>query len=66
MKKVFVVIFIFALGFVARDLSNIAVKNANATVAGKDFYKLFRDKDFKKAVQYVVESCYVYKDSISC
>ena len=52
------------------DLINVA----NAEVAGMDNRDLRRDRDFKKAVQYIVENCgvtgyvdgdYIYRGDIS-
>ena len=56
----------FVLGFIARDLSDMMIKNANAEVAGMDSYDLKSDYDFKRAVQMVVEDCYVDGEYISC
>jgi hypothetical protein len=51
------------------------IDNVKAEVAGMDYQDLRRDRDFKKAVAYIVEDCsvsgyvdgdYLYSSSISC
>jgi hypothetical protein len=39
---------------------------AKAEVAGMSKSQLYRDRDFRGAVEYIVESCKVSRDSISC
>lgn len=39
---------------------------AKAAVAGMDYMDLRRDRDFRKAVEYIVEDCSVSGRSISC
>jgi hypothetical protein len=39
---------------------------AKAEVAGMNKSQLYRDRDFRGAVEYIVESCTVSRDSISC
>ena len=39
---------------------------AHADVAGMDYIDLRRDRDFKKAAQYIVENCQVEGEDISC
>ena len=66
MKKFVFILAVFFLGVFARDFSYLIVPSLNADVAGMDYYDLRRDRDFKKAVQYIVEDCDVDGDSISC
>ena len=42
------------------------IKPAQADVAGMGYWDLRRDRDFKKAVRYIVESCSVNGNGISC
>ncbi len=42
------------------------VHRAYADVAGMDYRDLRRDRDFRRAVQYIVEGCSVDEGSISC
>jgi hypothetical protein len=46
------------------------IPEAKADVGGMDYRDLRRDRDFKKAVKYIVERCSIYIDgedgSISC
>ena len=66
MKNILMLIIIFMLGFIARDLINAVTTTARAEVAGMDYSDLKSDYDFKKAVKYIVESCTVSDSSISC
>ena len=66
----------FAAGFMGNIVASGFIPIAIAEVSGMNYYDLKRDRDFKKAVQYVVEDCggsgytdgdeYVYTISISC
>jgi hypothetical protein len=71
MKKIILVGCIaFGLGLLtdkfilSYDIS--VIKPAQADVAGMGYRDLRRDRDFKKAVRYIVESCSVNGNSISC
>jgi len=60
MKTTVLIIFVFILGFTVRDLSTNLVSNADADVAGMRFGDLKGDRDFRKAVKYIVQQdCYV-------
>jgi hypothetical protein len=57
------------------DDTSIVLQEAKAEVAGMDYSDLRRDRDFQKAVAYIVESCtvdgyvdgdYLSGGSISC
>jgi len=61
--------------FFRMDGASLFVEDAKADVAGMDHRDLRRDRDFKKAVKYIVENCsvsgyvdddYLYNTSISC
>ena len=78
-NKISIFLIVFSLGYVANDIlreNNLDLINvANAEVAGMDNRDLRRDRDFKKAVQYIVENCvvtgyvdvdYLYRSDISC
>lgn len=62
-KKVFLFLSFFALGFVTSQISSRydiqVVSNANADVAGMDSSDLRRDRDFRRAVERIVEDCSV-------
>jgi len=63
--------FAFLSGYVANDILHSleipVVTEANADVAGMDYYDLRRDRDFKKAVRYVINgSCYVDNQYVYC
>ena len=79
MSKIFTFLTIFSIGYVVNDLfseNNInLISEADADVAGMSYIELRRDRDFKKAVRYIVEQCsisgyvdggYLYSTSISC
>jgi hypothetical protein len=56
------VLTILNIGILAINLS----VRAKADVAGMDWRALAHDRDFKKAVQNIVDSCTVDGESISC
>ena len=71
MNKMFTFLTIFSFGYVVNDVlseNNInLIAQANADVAGMDYRDLRRDRDFRKAVEYIVEDCYILMNtSISC
>ena len=51
----------FMVGYIANDfvktLDVSLIRPAQASVAGMDYRDLRRDRDFKRAVRYVVENC---------
>ena len=60
----------FCFGFTAKvaldEVGFDFVSAAYADVAGMDHRDLRRDRDFRRAVQYIVESCSVDGESIGC
>ena len=70
MNRTLLIIAVFSFGYVLNDLTEGNVKiipDLNAEVAGMDHRDLRRDRDFKKAVRWVVSgNCYVYGNDISC
>ena len=79
MNKTLLFLTIFSLGYVFNDVLKEydlnLINNVKAEVAGMDYRDLRRDRDFKKAVAYIVEDCsvsgyvdgdYLYSTSISC
>ena len=79
MNKTLLFMTIFSLGYVFNDVLKEydlnLIDNVKAEVAGMDYRDLRRDRDFKKAVAYIVEDCsvsgyvdgdYLYSTSISC
>ena len=70
----------FFAGYFVNDVVGEFAPIARAEVAGMDYRDLRRDRDFKKAVRYVVENCggsgygqiesgsevYIYTLDISC
>ena len=70
MNRALLIIAAFSFGYVLNDLTEGEVKiipELNAEVAGMDYYDLRRDRDFKKAVQYVVSgNCYIDDNYIYC
>ena len=54
-------IFVFACGYIANDLSNsfgiLFTNSVNAEAVGMAYYDLISNLDFKIAVQYIVEDC---------
>lgn len=50
---------------VGAALINLSVQ-VRADVAGMTWQELRRDRDFRRAVEYIVTSCSVSGDSISC
>ena len=52
---------------VGSDAQFQLVSEANAKVDGMNYRELRRDRDFKKAVRYIVSNnCTVYDSNISC
>ena len=79
MNKNLLFLTIFSLGYVFNDVLKEydlnLIDNVKAEVAGMDHRDLRRDRDFKKAVAYIVEDCsvsgyvngdHLYSTSISC
>ena len=60
----------FCFGFLGKtilDESGVDIVSvAYAQVAGMDYRELRRDRDFRKAVRYIVEDCQVRDDRITC
>ena len=54
-----------SLANIGAALVNLSIK-AHAEVAGMDSADLRRDRDFRRAVQSIVEGCTVDGESISC
>ncbi len=56
--------FAFCFGVIGKtaldEMGYNVVAAAYAAVAGMDYYALRGDRDFRKAVEYLVESCGVY------
>lgn len=63
-----IVLTVIAVGLWVPIMQSInLVQEAQADVAGMSYRDLRRDRDFKKAVKYVVNnSCYVDGESIYC
>ncbi len=57
MKKVLILLVVFMLGFMAKDLVKVVVPDAKASVAGMQYEDLKDDEDFKKAVKEIVQKC---------
>ena len=70
MNRTLLIIAVFSFGYVLNDLAEGNVKiipELNAEVAGMDHRDLRRDRDFKKAVRWVVSgNCYVDGNDIAC
>ena len=64
--KAFHFIAIFILGLVSGIIIHQTVIPAKAEVAGMDSYDLKYDWDFKRAVQSIVEDCYIDGNYIRC
>ncbi len=59
----------FLAGYFVSDIVNEGtqmIPEANSAVGGMNYTQLRRDRDFQRAVQYIVEDCYVSGGSISC
>ena len=58
-KHSFALGFTFLLGYFCHDLTNskAIIPKAYADLTGIDYYELRGDRDFKQAVEYVVENC---------
>ena len=75
-KAILIGSFVIALAVLARiDDISLFVAEAQADVVGMSHHELRRDRDFKKAVQHIVENCtvngyvdsdYLYDTNISC
>ena len=73
-KSIKTLLFVIAISLVGVnvqlfvDTDNLFIKEAKADVAGMNYRELRRDRDFKKAVRYVVENnCTVYSEQyLSC
>ena len=61
------VLTVIALGLLLNGLIPwINPPEVKADVGGMDYRDLRRDRDFRKAVEYIVEDCSVSGSSISC
>ncbi len=60
----------FSFGYICNDIlkeNNIElISKVYAEVSGMNYFELRRDRDFKKAVQYIVEDCDIDDDEIDC
>ncbi len=60
-NKTLLLITIFSFGYILNDIlkgnSIELINKAYADVAGMGYSELRRDRDFKRAVQYIVEDC---------
>ena len=79
-NKTLLLITIFSFGYILNDIlkenSIELINKAYADVAGMDYSELRRDRDFKRAVQYIVENCdvtggyidgdYLYGAEVDC
>ena len=67
MKNLLLCIIAINLTFISFNLALKSVEPVQAEVSGMDYYDLRRDRDFKKAVKYVISgNCYVSSDYIYC
>ncbi len=67
LKAILIGSFMIALAILFRiDGAALLVAEAKAEVAGMSYRDLRRDRDFKKAVKYIVENCTVSGSDISC
>ena len=71
MKKIFLILAIFSLGYTSNDLlkriNYSPVSPLHAEVDGMGHKELRKDRDFKKAVRMVVMSyCRPYNNGIQC
>ena len=61
MNKALLLVAVFSFGYVCNDIlrenSIDLVEEAQAEVAGMDYRALRRDRDFKRAVRYIVNGC---------
>ena len=78
-RHTFLFVAVFSFGYMVNDVvEEIGVDiihHAQADVAGMSYRELRRDRDFKKAVKYIVQNCsvsgyvdggYLYSSNISC
>lgn len=76
-KAILVGSIVIAAAILARMDDTLAyfTAEARADVAGMSYFQLRRDRDFKKAVEYIVQNCtvsgyvedgYLYSSDISC
>jgi len=67
MKKLLLGIIAINLTFISFNLALKSVEPVQAEVGGMDYSDLRRDRDFKKAVKYVISgNCYVDSDYVYC
>ncbi len=55
MKNVIILIFVFMLGFAARDIVKMVIPEAKASVSGMDYKDLGDNEDFQKAVKEIIQ-----------
>lgn len=65
MKKIHVVI-IFVLGLIGGMVLDNIIVPAMADIAGIDYQGLKSDKDFRRAVEYIIEDCRIREGKIRC
>ena len=67
MKNLLLGIIAINLTFISFNLALKSVEPVQAEVGGMDYSDLRRDRDFKKAVKYVISgNCYVDSDYVYC
>lgn len=64
--KIFSMGWIFVLGLICGIIIDKTITPAGAKVAEMNYVDLKYDRDFKKAVQAIVEDCTVKGDGIGC
>ena len=66
MKNILLGIIAINLIFISGNLYLRSVEPVQAEVDGMNYQDLRRDRDFRKAVEYIVERCRVDTDDIRC
>ena len=69
MNRILLLVAVFSFGYAVNDIvqeTKPVIFPLQAAVAGMDYYDLKRDRDFSRAVESIIEDCYVDDDYISC
>jgi len=59
MKQIIFAITLFTFGIFTSEFTHHFMGEAEAEVAGMSYYDLRRDRDFKKAVEWIVDDNYI-------
>ena len=69
MNRILLMLAVFSFGYVVNDIvheTKPVIFPLQAEVAGMSYFELIRDRDFSRAVESIIEDCYVDEEVIDC